>query len=87
MASIEQVKAGLAAAAQEGNGAVAQARAAAEGAGRMLAHLHTAAQGTQHPKVQEALSNAERGKQMLADAAALLEASGRAASDYVSVLG
>lgn len=87
MASIEQVKAGLAAAANEGGSAVAQAHAAAESTGRMLSHLHTAAQGSQHPKVQEALTNAERAKQMLADATTLLQAAGRSASDYVGVLG
>lgn len=87
MASIEEVKAGLAQAAEESHEAVAQARAASESAERALQRLQAVAQGTNHPKVQEAMQRAQQCRQLLQQAAQLAQASAQAARDYTAVLG
>lgn len=62
VATIEEVKAGLAQAAQEGGTITGQARAAAESADRMIAQLWAVARGTNHPKVNEAVAQAQQAK-------------------------
>jgi hypothetical protein len=85
--SIEQVKAGLSAAAGEGQGTVAQAQAAKAGADRMISQLRALAQGTSHPKIQEAIAKAEQARQKLDEASALAAAAAESARAYVAILG
>lgn len=87
MASIQEVKAGLAQAAEECQQAVAQARAASDSAERAVQRLMAVAQGTNHPKVQEAAQRAQQCRQQLQQAAQLAHASAQAARDYSAVLG
>lgn len=87
MASVEEVKAGLSAASSEASGTVAQARAAKESADKMITRLRAVAQGTSHPKIQEAIAKAEQAKQKLDEAAALANAAAESARAYMAVLG
>ncbi|GAB3799349.1 hypothetical protein [Micromonospora zhanjiangensis] len=87
MASIEEVKAALAQAAEQGNTAVNQIQAAAAGVEQTLARLRAVAAGTGHPKIAEAIARAEQSKQHLAQAAQLVQGGSQAAREYMSVLG
>jgi hypothetical protein len=87
VASIEEVKHGLAQAADEADEAITQARAAADAAGRMIERLTSVAQGTSHPKIQEATSRAQQCRQQLAQAATLAQQGAQAAREYYAILG
>jgi|HigsolmetaAR202D_1030399.scaffolds.fasta_scaffold59922_2 uncharacterized phage infection (PIP) family protein YhgE len=87
MASIEEVKAALMQAAEQSNNALNQIRSAAEQTEQVLTRLRAVAAGTGHPKVTEAIQRAEQTKQRLSEAATLIQGSGLAAREYVSVLG
>ena len=87
MASIEEIKAGLAASANDGATTVAQIRAAIDAADRMLTRLQAVARGTQHPKVTEALARTQQCKQRLAEAIQLAQAASQGARDYIGHLG
>ncbi|WP_434740402.1 hypothetical protein [Micromonospora sp. SH-82] len=87
MASIEQVKAELAQAAEQGNATTAQIRAAVEGTEQMLSRLRAVAAGTGHPAVMQAIGRAEQSKQQLVEAATTLQGSTEAARQYISILG
>ncbi|GAB3141272.1 hypothetical protein GCM10027290_13680 [Micromonospora sonneratiae] len=87
MASIEEVKAALAQAAEQGNSTLSQIQAAANNAEQMLSRLRAVAAGTGHPKIAEAIARAEQTKQQLAQAAALIQGSSSAAREYIGLLG
>ncbi|MEO3746709.1 hypothetical protein [Plantactinospora sp. B5E13] len=87
MASIEEVKAALIQAAEQGSSSLNQIRAAAEQTEQVLTRLRAVAAGTGHPKVAEAIQRAEQTKQRLAEAATMIQGSAAAAREYVSVLG
>jgi hypothetical protein len=87
VASIEEVKAALAQAAEQGNNTVNQIRAASEGVEQMLARLRAVAAGTGHPKIAEAIARGEQTKQRLAESAALIQGGSQAARDYIGILG
>ncbi|WBB49836.1 hypothetical protein O3597_04980 [Verrucosispora sp. WMMA2044] len=87
MASIEQVKAELAQAAEQCNTTTNQIRAAVEGTEQVLSRLRAVAAGTGHPAIAEAISRAEQSKQRLIEAATVLQGSTQAARQYISVLG
>ena len=87
MASIEEVKAAIAQAADQGNTTLNQIRAAVEGTEQVLARLRAVAAGTGHAKLAEAIHRAEQSKQRLDEAAALAQGSSHAARDYIGILG
>jgi hypothetical protein len=87
LVSVQDVKAGLAAAANEGNTVAGQARAGIAASERMIARLSAVAAGTNHPKVAEAIARAQQCKQKFAEAAALAQAASQAANQYATVLG
>ncbi len=87
MATIEEVKAGVARAANEHDTIATQARAAADSADRMISGLQSVARGTNHAKVAEALARAQQVKQHLADAVTAAQQAAQAANDYITVLG
>lgn len=87
MASIEQVKAALAQAADQSNTTTSQIRAAIEGTEQVLVRLRAVAAGTGHPTLGEAIARAEQSKQQLVEAATILQGSSQAARQYMSVLG
>ncbi|WP_189046180.1 hypothetical protein [Micromonospora sonchi] len=87
MASIEQVKAALAQAAEQSNATTNQIRAAIDGTDQVLARLRSVAAGTGHPAIGEAIARAEQSKQRLIEAATTLQGSAQAARQYISVLG
>ncbi|WP_405426605.1 hypothetical protein [Micromonospora sp. NBC_00617] len=87
MASIEEVKAALMQAAEQGNATISQIRAAAENTEQMLARLRAIAAGTGHPTIAEAIARGEQSKQRLAEAMTLVQGSSEAARRYISVLG
>ncbi|MEV4494261.1 hypothetical protein AB0J84_00935 [Micromonospora arborensis] len=87
MASIEEVKAALMQAAEQGNVSVNQIRAAAENTEQMLTRLRAIAAGTGHPTIAEAIARGEQSKQRLAEAMNLVQGSSEAARRYISVLG
>ncbi|MEO3819638.1 hypothetical protein [Plantactinospora sp. B24E8] len=87
MASIEEVKAALIQAAEQGSSSLNQIRAASEQTEQVLTRLRAVAAGTGHPKVAEAIQRAEQTKQRLAEAATMIQGSAAAAREYVSVLG
>ncbi|ROT33319.1 hypothetical protein EF879_06255 [Micromonospora sp. HM5-17] len=87
MASIEEVKAALMQAAEQSANALNQIRSATEQTEQVLTRLRAVAAGTNHPKVAEAIQRAEQTRQRLAEAATLIQGSGGAAREYVSVLG
>ncbi|MGC4748790.1 hypothetical protein ACLQ28_24510 [Micromonospora sp. DT201] len=87
MASIEEVKAALAQAAEQGNATHQQIRAAVEATEQTLGRLRAVAAGTGHPMLGEAISRAEQSKQRLVEAMTLLQGSSQAARNYISVLG
>ncbi|MEU7927206.1 hypothetical protein [Micromonospora sp. NPDC049801] len=87
MASIEEVKAALAQAADQGNATQQQIRAAVEATEQTMARLRAVAAGTGHPTLAEAIARAEQGKQRLVEAMTLLQGSSQAARNYMSVLG
>ncbi|MEU3454027.1 hypothetical protein ABZ671_10535 [Micromonospora sp. NPDC006766] len=87
MASIEQVKAALAQAAEQGNATTMQIRAAIEATEQTLARLQAVAAGTGHPAIVEAIARAEQSKQRLIEAMALIQGSSEAARNYMNVLG
>ncbi|MBF9130206.1 hypothetical protein I0C86_14755 [Plantactinospora sp. S1510] len=87
MASIEEVKAALAPAAEQGNTATNQIRAAMNGVEQMLSRLRAVAAGTSHPKIGEAINRAEQSKQRLGEAATLAQGGSQAARDYIGILG
>ncbi|MET8093149.1 hypothetical protein [Micromonospora sp. NPDC005220] len=87
MASIEEVKAALMQAAEQGNSTINQIRAAADNTEQMLARLRAISAGTGHPAIAEAIAHGEQSKQRLAEAMALVQGSSEAARRYISVLG
>jgi hypothetical protein len=87
MASIEEVKAALMQAADQGNTAVTQIQAAAAAVEQHLARLRAVAAGTGHPKIAEAIARGEQSKQRLAEAAHLVQGGAQAAREYLGVLG
>lgn len=87
MASIEEVKAALMQAAEQGNVTVNQIRGAAENAEQMLTRLRAIAAGTGHPTIAEAIARGEQSKQRLAEAMTLVQGSSEAARRYISILG
>ncbi|MEU8328246.1 hypothetical protein [Micromonospora sp. NPDC048839] len=87
MASIEEVKAALAQAAEQGNATQQQIRATVEATEQTLVRLRAVAAGTGHPMLAEAISRAEQSKQRLVEAMALLQGSSQAARNYMNVLG
>lgn len=87
MASIEEVKAALAQAAEQGNVTVNQIQAAAANLEQVLNRLRAVSAGTGHPKTAEAIARAEQAKQQLAQAAVLIQGSSAAAREYSSLLG
>ncbi len=87
MASIEEVKAALAQAADQGNATLNQIKAAADSTEQVLARLRAVATGTNHAKVAEAIARAEQSKQRLTEAASLVQGSGNAAREYIGILG
>jgi len=87
MASIEEVKAALAQAAEQGNTATNQIRAAMDGVEQMLSRLRAVAAGTGHPKIGESIARAEQSKQRLTEAATLVQSGSQAARDYIGILG
>ncbi|MEV4820740.1 hypothetical protein [Micromonospora sp. NPDC049274] len=87
MASIEEVKAALMQAAEQGNATISQIRAAADNTEQMLARLRAISAGTGHPTIAEAIARGEQSKQRLAEAMALVQGSSEAARRYISVLG
>ena len=62
MASIEEVKAALMQAAEQGNATINQIRAAAENTEQMLTRLRAVAAGTGHPTIAEAIARGEQSK-------------------------
>ncbi|TDC01459.1 hypothetical protein E1091_02840 [Micromonospora fluostatini] len=87
MASIEEIKAALSQAAEQGNSTVQQIRAAAESTEQMLSRLRAVAAGTGHPAIGEAIARGEQSKQSLAEAMTLVQGSAEAARRYIGVLG
>jgi DNA-binding helix-hairpin-helix protein with protein kinase domain len=87
MASIEEVKAALMQATEQGNVSVNQIRAAAENTEQMLDRLRAIAAGTGHPTIAEAIARGEQSKQRLAEAMMLVQGSAEAARRYIGVLG
>jgi hypothetical protein len=87
VATIEEVKAGIAQAAGEANTIIGQARAAADSADRMVTRLQGVAHGTNHAKVAEAVARAQQAKQRLEEAIVLAQGAAQAAHDYMGVLG
>ncbi|WP_433126291.1 hypothetical protein ACQPWW_26580 [Micromonospora sp. CA-240977] len=87
MASIEQVKAALAQAAEQSNTTTSQIRATIESTEQVLTQLRTVAAGTGHPALSEAIARAEQTKQRLIEAATTLQGSTAAARQYISILG
>nr|MDT0662264.1 hypothetical protein [Micromonospora sp. DSM 115978] len=87
MASIEEVKAALAQAAEQGNQTAGQIRAAMAGTEQVLSRLRAVSAGTNHAKIAEAISRAEQTRQRLAEAATLIQGTSAAAREYASHLG
>ncbi|MFI6780696.1 hypothetical protein [Micromonospora sp. NPDC050276] len=87
MASIEEVKAALMQAAEQGNATISQIRAAADNTEQMLTRLRAIAAGTGHPTIAEAIARGEQSKQRLAEAMVLVQGSAEAARRYISILG
>ncbi|WP_422738381.1 hypothetical protein ACN263_03495 [Micromonospora sp. WMMD729] len=87
MASIEQVKAALAQAAEQSNTTTSQIRAAIDSTEQVLARLRAVAAGTGHPALSEAIARAEQSKQRLVEAASTLQGSTAAARQYINILG
>jgi hypothetical protein len=87
VASIEQVKAELAQAAEQGAATTQQIRAAIEGTEQVLTRLRGVAAGTSHAAITEAIGRAEQSRQQLIDAATTLHGSAEAARQYISILG
>ncbi len=87
MASIEEVKAALAQAADQGNTTVNQIQAVIASTEQMLSRLRAVAAGTGHAKIAESIARAEQAKQRLTEIATLIQGSGQAAREYSSILG
>lgn len=87
MASIEEIKAALAQAAEQGSTTHNQIQAALNGTEQVLARLRAVSAGTNHSKITEAITRAEQSRQRLGEAAALIQGSSTAAREYASVLG
>jgi hypothetical protein len=87
MASIEEVKAALAQAADQGNTTLNQIRAAMDATDQMLARLRAVSAGTSHPTIAEAIARAEQSKQRLSEAGSLIQGGAEAARRYIGVLG
>jgi cytochrome c556 len=87
LASVQELKAGLAQAAGEAQTVTTQARAGADAVDRMIMQLQAVGQGTGHPKIAEAVAKAQEAKQRFAEAAQLAQAAAQAAKDYMGVLG
>ncbi|MGI5213555.1 hypothetical protein [Plantactinospora sp. CA-290183] len=87
MASIEEVKAALVQAAEQGNATLNQIRSAAEQTEQVLTRLRGVAAGTNHGKVLEAIQRAEQSRQRLHEAATLIQGSATAAREYAGILG
>lgn len=87
MASIEEVKAALVQAAEQGNSTVRQIQGAITSTEQLLARLRAVAAGTGHQTIGEAIARAEQSKQRLTEAATLIQGSEQAARAYIGLLG
>ncbi|RZT83053.1 hypothetical protein EV382_6373 [Micromonospora violae] len=87
MASIEEVKAALMQAAEQGSVTINQIRAAVENTEQMLTRLRAISAGTGHPTIAEAIARGEESRQRLAEAMTLIQGSAEAARRYIGVLG
>jgi len=87
VASIQEVKAGLAQAAEQGTATLQQIRAATEAVDQMISRLRAVAAGTGHPMIGEAISRCEQSKQRLGEAATLVQGAGEATRNYSGLLG
>ncbi|GIM82731.1 hypothetical protein Sar04_08690 [Salinispora arenicola] len=86
VASIEQVKAALGQAADQGTINAQQIRTAIEATDQTLARLRAVGAGTNHPLVAEAIARTEQSRQRLVEATALLQSSAQAARNYLNAL-
>lgn len=86
MASIEQVKATLGQAADQGTINAQQIRTAIEATDQTLAQLRAVGAGTNHPLIAEAIARTEQSRQRLVEATALLQSSAQAARNYLNAL-
>ncbi|TDB99487.1 hypothetical protein E1091_06770 [Micromonospora fluostatini] len=87
MASIEQVKAALIQATEQGDVVVSQIRASLDQTEQALVRLRAVAAGSGHPAITEAIARAEQSKQRLVEAMTLIQGSSEATRNYMSVLG
>ncbi|KXK62247.1 hypothetical protein AWW66_09445 [Micromonospora rosaria] len=87
MASIEQVKAALIQATEQGDVVVNQIRASLDQTEQALVRLRAVAAGSGHPAITEAIGRAEQSKQRLVEAMTLIQGSSEAARTYMGVLG
>lgn len=86
MASIEQVKAALGQAADQGTINAQQIRTAIEATDQTLARLRAVGAGANHPLIAEAIARTEQSRQRLVEATALLQSSAQAARNYLNAL-
>ncbi|GAB2963115.1 hypothetical protein GCM10027280_59960 [Micromonospora polyrhachis] len=84
MASVEEVKAGVAQFGDQTAQQMAQIRAVAESMEQTVALLRAVTSGTSHPRVAEALARMEQVKQKLHEAAALGQGAVEATRSYVA---
>jgi len=87
LSSIQEVKAGLAQAGQEGTATMQQIRSASDALDRMIVGLRAAAAGTGHSMISEAISRCEQSKKLLQDATTLVQGAGEATRNYSNLLG
>ncbi|MFY1634577.1 hypothetical protein ACN27F_15085 [Solwaraspora sp. WMMB335] len=87
MASIQEVKAGLAQAAEHGNATRQQIAAAVNALDNMLTQLRAVAAGTGHPLIGEAINRCEQTKNQLESAVGLVRSAGEATQRYAGILG
>ncbi|MFY1698075.1 hypothetical protein [Solwaraspora sp. WMMA2101] len=87
MASIQEVKAGLAQAAEHGNTSRQQLMAAVKTLDNMLSQLRAVSAGTGHPLVSEAIGRCEQAKGQLEASADLIHGAGEATRRYAGILG
>ncbi|MFY1654552.1 hypothetical protein EDC02_4394 [Micromonospora sp. Llam0] len=87
MASIQEVKAGLAQAAEHGNTSRQQLMAAVRTLDNMLSQLHAVSAGTGHHLVSEAIGRCEQAKRQLEESAGLIHQAGESTRRYAGILG
>lgn len=84
MATVEEVKAGVARFGDETGRQVAQIRTVIDAMDRSTAMLRSVTSGSGHPRVAEALARLEQVKQKLHEAAALAQGAVESTRSYVS---